>query len=136
MSGLERVSITVDADLLARFDDLLAASGLSNRSEGFRDLIRSRLVEEDVGQGTDSAAATVTLVYDHGRLDVADRLVAAQHEYHDLVLSTMHVHLDDHLCLEVVALRGRAVDLRRVANLLIGMKGVEHGKLVMTALPA
>ena len=130
---LERISLAIEADLLRRFDRLLAESGVANRSEAVRDLVRKRLVEEDEDPKAESAA-TLTLVYDHGTRELSDRLVEIGHEHHSRILSTLHVHLDHDLCLEVMALRGKRRDLRRLATQVLGLKGVLHGGLVVSSL--
>jgi len=130
---LERISLAVEKDLIERFDALVARAGQGNRSEAVRDLIRRRLVEEEWDKGRKEAVASLTLVYDHGKRDLSDRLVEAGHEHHHEVLATMHVHLDHDLCLEVMALRGKPADLRHLAEFMIGLKGVKHGQLVMSS---
>jgi CopG family transcriptional regulator, nickel-responsive regulator len=130
---LERVSLAIERDLLRRFDRLLARRRLGNRSEAVRDLIRRRLVEEANEGGRGEAVASLTLVYDHAQRELSDRLVASGHHSHARVLSTMHVHLDERMCLEVMALRGKPADLRQFADHLIGLKGVKHGQLVLSA---
>ncbi|HET6338656.1 MAG TPA: nickel-responsive transcriptional regulator NikR [Polyangiales bacterium] len=132
MSDLERVSLAIEKDLIERFDALIARDGKANRSEAIRDLIRARLIEEEVSAGRGETVASVTIVYDHQRRDLADRLLTAGHDHHKAVLASMHVHLDEVNCLEVVALRGKAKDVRHLAEHMIGMKGVKHGKLVLT----
>ena len=129
---LERVSLAIDRSLLRRFDRLLGRRGLGNRSEAVRDLIRRRLVEEE-GMTRGEAVGSLTLVYDHEQRELSERLVAAGHHHHARVLSTMHVHLDETLCLEVMALRGKPADMRHFADHLIGLKGVKHGQLVMSS---
>ena len=133
MSELERVSLAIEKELIERFDALIGRDGKANRSEAIRDLIRNRLVEEEVSQGRGELVATVTIVYDHGKRELADRLLNAGHDHHKAVLASMHVHLDEVNCLEVVALRGRAKDVRHLAEHMIGMKGVKHGKLVLSS---
>lgn len=130
---LERISLAIEPDLLRKFDRLLSRSGVPNRSEAVRDLIRKRLVEEDEDPDAE-AAATLTLVYDHDTRELADRLVEIGHEHHANILSTLHVHLGHDLCLEVMALRGRRRDLRRLATQVLGLKGVLHGGLVASSL--
>jgi CopG family nickel-responsive transcriptional regulator len=130
---LERVSLAIEKALLGRFDRLLRKRGLGNRSEAMRDLIRRRLVEEDTLGGRGEAVASLTLVYDHAQRELSDRLVATGHHHHARVLSTMHVHLDERMCLEVMALRGKPAELRHLADHLIGLKGVKHGQLVMSS---
>jgi CopG family nickel-responsive transcriptional regulator len=133
MAELERVSLAIEGELIERFDQLLTRGGHSNRSEAIRDLIRNRVVEAEWAAGRGDCVATVTIVYDHTKRELADRLLETGHEHHRMVLATMHVHLDDTHCLEVMALRGKPADLRHFADHLIGMKGVSHGKLVMSS---
>lgn len=128
---LERISLSIEKALLTRFDGLLRKRRLGNRSEAVRDLIRGRLVEEEAGE--ERAVASLTLVYDHEQRALSDRLVEAGHHHHAQVLSTMHVHLDDRMCLEVMALRGTRAELRHFADHLIGLKGVRHGQLVISS---
>ena len=132
MSDLERVSLTIEKDLIERFDALVARDGKANRSEAIRDLIRARLIEEEIAVGRGEMVASVTIVYDHHKRELADRLLSVGHDHHKAVLASMHVHLDHVNCLEVVALRGKGKDVRHLAEHLIGMKGVKHGKLVLT----
>jgi CopG family nickel-responsive transcriptional regulator len=129
---LERVSLAIERDLLKRFDALLERRDLGNRSEAVRDLIRRRLVEEEAG-GDEEVVGTLTLVYDHGQRELTDRLVEAGHHHQARVLSTLHVHLDDRLCLEVQALRGTPAELRHLADHVLGLKGVKHGQLVVSS---
>jgi CopG family nickel-responsive transcriptional regulator len=129
---LERVSLAIEKELLRRFDALLKRGKLGNRSEAMRDLMRRRLVEDEVS-GRGEVVATLTLVYDHGQRELTDRLVEAGHHHHARVLSTLHVHLDDRLCLEVQALRGTHAELRHLADHVLGLKGVKHGQLVVSS---
>jgi len=130
MADLTRFGISIDQRLLDRFDTLLTHKGYVNRSEAIRDLIRAALVEEDWARDDKEMVGTVTLVYDHHTRDLADKLTEQQHSHHDAIVSALHVHLDAHHCLEVVVVRGRASDVKRLADELIGTKGVKHGKLV------
>lgn len=129
---LERVSLAIEKDLLRRFDALLERRRLGNRSEAVRDLVRRRLVEEEA-EGDEEVVGTLTLVYDHAQRELTDRLVEAGHHHHARVLSTLHVHLDDQLCLEVQALRGTPAELRHLAGHVLGLKGVKHGQLVVSS---
>ena len=108
MSDLERVSVTIERELLERFDHFIELSQHQNRSEAVRDLIRSRLIEEEVATSTGQLMGTVTLVYDHTQRELADRLLAAGHHHEHVTLSTLHVHIDSVHCLEVTVLRGEA----------------------------
>ncbi|WP_020674935.1 nickel-responsive transcriptional regulator NikR [Geopsychrobacter electrodiphilus] len=132
MADLTRFGISIDARLLEQFDQLIDSKGYSNRSEAIRDLIRGTLVEQEWGDMTRETVATVTLVYDHHTRDLADKLTEHQHSHHREILSTLHIHLDAHHCLEVVAIKGQANQVKRIADELIGTKGVKHGKLVAT----
>ena len=134
MPEKERVSLAIEPELLSRFDALIERSGHGNRSEAVRDLIRGRLIEEEwVSSVSGDAVATVTLVYDHSKRDLADRLLEVGHDNHGAIMASMHVHLDHDNCLEVIALRGKPRTLRSIADHLIGMKGVKHGKVVMSS---
>ena len=131
MAELTRFGISIDERLLERFDAMIGEKGYGNRSEAIRDLIRAALVEEDWERDDNKEmVGTVTLVYNHHTRDLADKLTEQQHSHHDAIVSALHVHLDAHHCLEVVVVRGRAADVRRLAAELIGTKGVKHGKLV------
>lgn len=131
--ALERVSIAIEPSLLKEFDRLLAARDLGNRSEAMRDLMRRRLVEDHAADDRGHGVGTLTLVYDHDQRELSDRLVEAGHSHHAHVLATMHVHLDAHLCLEVLALEGPVATLRTFADQVLGLKGVLHGQLVMSS---
>jgi CopG family nickel-responsive transcriptional regulator len=129
---LSRVGISLDEDLLARFDDLIAGRGYTNRSEAIRDMIREALVDErwERSGGDEERVAVVCLVYDHDEHDLGHRLTHVQHDHHDVVVSTMHVHMDRHNCLEVLILRGRAREILATADALIATRGVKLGRLV------
>jgi CopG family nickel-responsive transcriptional regulator len=130
MPDLTRFGISIEDRLLKRFDELIAEKGCANRSEAIRDLIRNALVEDQWARGDEETVGTVTLVYDHHTRDLSDKLTEQQHAHHDAIISALHVHLDPHNCLEVVVVKGKARDVRRLADELIGTKGVKHGKLV------
>lgn len=136
MSNLVRFGVSIDERLLDRYDELIADKAYVNRSEALRDLIRGALVEEQWELGDAEAIGTVTLVYDHHSHDLTDKLTDHQHTHHQEIVSTLHVHLDADHCLEVVVLRGVARDIKRIADSLIGTKGVKHGKFVATTTGA
>jgi CopG family nickel-responsive transcriptional regulator len=132
MSGLSRIGVAIDTDLLTEFDKLIGQRGYTNRSEAFRDLIRDELIEK-VSESPDSqVVGTLTLVYDHHVRMLNDKLTGIQHEFHHSILSTLHVHLDHDNCLEVLIVRGKSAEVRRVADVLISTKGVKHGRLTIT----
>ena len=133
MSELSRIGVAIDAGLLDKFDRLIAQRGYTNRSEAFRDLIRDELVEKAWESPDSHVVGTVTLVYDHHVRLLSEKLTGIQHDFHHSILSTLHVHLDHDNCLEVLVLRGRASDVRKVADALISTKGVKHGRLTITS---
>lgn len=133
MSSLSRIGVAIETDLLAEFDALLAERGSPSRSEAFRDLIRDALIQESAAKGDTRVVGTVTLVYAHHVRLLSEKLTSLQHAFHHVMLSTLHVHLDHEHCLEVVVVRGKASEVRHVANALISMKGVKHGRLTITS---
>ena len=132
MGNTVRFGISLDEKLLDNFDQLIEQKSYMNRSEAIRDLIRASLVEERLGSEDQVAVGTVTLVYNHHVRDLSDKLTEHQHFHHDQIISSLHVHLDAHNCLEVLIIRGAVRDIKQIADELIGVKGVKHGKLVMT----
>jgi len=133
LNQLVRFGISISEELLERFDREIVQKGYANRSEAIRDLIRDNLVEEDWKEEKEEVAGTLTLVYDHHVRGLTDLLTELQHSYHHIILSTMHVHLDEHNCLEVLVLKGKAKETREVADRILGVKGVLHGKLSVTS---
>lgn len=127
MGKLTRFGVSLDEELLEPFDALCAVKGYSNRSEAIRDLIRKALVAEEWHQADGQGAGTLTLVYDHHKNDLVRRLTQMQHDEHDIIIATLHVHLDHHNCLEVLILKGEAARVRALADKLISCKGVKHG---------
>ena len=133
MTELSRFGISIDRRLLDNFDQMIADKGYGNRSEAIRDMIRNALVEEQLSRADDTpTVGTVTLVYDHHTRALSDKLTGHQHSHHDAIVSALHVHLDSHNCLEIIVVRGSAAQVKRLAEELIGTKGVKHGKLVLT----
>ena len=132
MSSLTRFGMSLNSALLDRFDKLISRTGQKNRSEAIRDLIRDALVRYDWEQERGEKVGTITLIYDHHAGDISEKMTELEHHYHQIVISQMHIHLDHDNCLEVLAVRGEAADIYKIANKLIGMKGVKHGKLVAT----
>jgi len=132
MGVLSRIGVALDSDLLKRFDDFISRLGYTNRSEAFRDLIRDRLVAERTASPSATVVGTVTLIYDHHAHGVTEKLTELQHASHELVVSTSHAHLDYDSCLEVLIVHGKSKQVEEFAGRLIGLKGVQHGRLVMT----
>ena len=136
MSDLARIGIAIDSSLLAKFDQLIAQRGYTNRSEAFRDLIRDELVQKSWESPEADVVGTVTLVYDHHVRMLNEKLTDMQHDHHRNILSTMHVHLDRDNCLEVIVVKGKAKNVQKIADRLIGAKGVKHGYLTLTTTGA
>jgi CopG family nickel-responsive transcriptional regulator len=132
MSQLVRLSFSIESPLLQQFEELVAASQCDNRSEFIRDLIRAKVVAQQ-WENDQEALGTITLVYNHHSRLLSDKLVELQHHYHTLILATTHVHLDAHLCAEMVMVKGKANEIRELANLLQQPKGVLHATLSMTS---
>ncbi len=130
--SVTRFGISLESPLLKRFDRLINKKGYASRSEAIRDLIRDSLVTEEWKSDNTETVGTITLVYSHDTRELNDNLNDIQHHYHQLVISTTHIHLDGHNCLEVIIVKGKSEDIKAVADRLIGIKGVKHGKLTAT----
>jgi CopG family nickel-responsive transcriptional regulator len=129
---MQRLTITIDDDLVAEVDEFIAQHGYANRSEAFRDLLRSGLEHAGGGiAGNRHCIATLSYVYDHAARELPKRLTKDFHEHHDLAQATLHVHIDHDSCLEVTVLRGRGEDVRAFADHVIAERGVRHGHVVM-----
>ncbi len=131
---MQRITITLDDDLMDELDAMIAAHGYQNRSEAIRDFARAGMQQaaQDKGQdGAGECVAAVVYVYDHDARDLSSRLVDTYHHHHDLSLATLHVHLDDDNCMEVTALRGPGREVQHFANHIIAERGVKYGRLVM-----
>lgn len=129
MGSTIRFGVSLDSELLERFDALCAERGYENRSEAIRDLIRNTLVQQEWEASGNDVAATLTLVYDHHKSDLAQKITNLQHDAHHLIITTLHVHLDHHNCLEVLVLKGTGDEVRALGQKLISTKGVMFGKL-------
>lgn len=134
-NDLMRFSVAMPEDLLMDFDQLVARRGLAkNRSEVIRDLVREALVEERSAIPGTQVMGTLTIVYDHHAPDLGEKLHTIQHGYYDNVVSSMHVHVDPHTCLEVIVLQGETELVQTIANMILGTKGVKNGKLVLASV--
>lgn len=132
MSTLERFGVSIEDDLLARFDALIKARGYTSRSEAIRDLVRRELVDAEWADPEAEVVGTVTIVYAHHEHELADQLADLQHRYHIAIVCSTHIHLDAHNCLEVVVVRGQSARVKDIADTLISTRGVKHGELVCT----
>jgi CopG family transcriptional regulator, nickel-responsive regulator len=132
MSELVRTGVSLEQDLLNRFDNAISDRGYGNRSEAIRDLIRDHLVSEEIDKNK-VVVGTLTIVYDHHRPNLTEKLVEAQHHAGSRVLAATHVHMDHHNCLEVIIMKGRGGELKDLANRILSLRGVKHGQLVITS---
>ncbi len=127
-----RFGVSMHENLLQQFDTLLSRKGYANRSEAVRDLIRDHLVEEEWREKGRGMVGTITMVYNHHTRGLSNSLTDLQHHFHNLVISTMHLHLDEDNCLEVLVVKGKVDEIKSIADKLISTRGVKHGKLTMT----
>lgn len=130
MSGLVRFGVSIEEDLLAKFDGQIEQKGYTNRSEAIRDLIRERIVEEE-WQTDEETVGTITIVYDHHTRDLTGQLTHLQHSFEGEIKSVLHIHLDHHNCLEVLVVQGRGRVLKSFADKLESVRGVKYGALSM-----
>ncbi len=133
MGRVARFAVSIDEKLLERFDNFLEKKGYVSRSEAIRDLIRNALIEESIGEDRE-VFGTITIVYDHHKKELADRITDIEHSYLENIISTMHIHIDHNHCLETIAVKGKASKIKELADKIISLKGVKHGKLVVTGI--
>lgn len=132
MSEIFRFGISIEKTLLDKFDHLIKKRGYPNRSEALRDLIRQELIREEWREGKEIAGA-ITLVYDHHKRELVDKLMNIQHNYQNIIISTQHIHLDHNNCLEILAVKGNSKEVQKLADTLKSVKGVKHGTLSMSS---
>lgn len=133
MRRIERVGVSLDKKLLSMFDKLITKQGYQNRSEAIRDLIRQQISSERLKNPKAKAVAAVVLVYDHHSTKLINRLTDLQHSHILQTISSMHIHLDEHDCLEVIVLRGRVGEINKMAEGIISLKGVKLGRINLVA---
>lgn len=131
--GVARFSISLPVELAAQLARMTREKGYDNRSLAVADMIRAHLVEHRQKFGDEEIAGTITLLYDHHKQHVQAALTDIQHDHHEVIIATLHVHLDHHNCMELLAVRGKATVIKRIADELIAAKGVKHGKLTVTS---
>ena len=131
MSELTRTTLAIEKDLLEKFDAWLSSRGYNNRSEAMRDLIRSALTEQEWSTPNAQVVAALSIIYDHAAHTLAQQLTHLQHADHHAILCSQHVHLDNHQCLEVILMAGKAKQLRRMADAIVTTRGVRAGKLTL-----
>jgi CopG family transcriptional regulator, nickel-responsive regulator len=133
LSELIRFGVSIEQDLLENYDRLIGERGYATRSEALRDLIRDALIQQKIESESDvSALGSLTLVYDHHTRNLLQEMSAIQHDFHDNILSVMHLHVSHEDCLEIIALRGIVSEIVELANRLLSLKGIKNGKLFLT----
>ncbi|MGI8670124.1 MAG: nickel-responsive transcriptional regulator NikR [Aridibacter sp.] len=133
MSELIRFGVSIDANLLENFDRLIAERSYENRSEALRDLIRDALIQQKIEtHGETQALGSLTVVYDHHARNLPKDMGEIQHEFHENILSVMHLHVNHDDCLEIIALKGVVAKITELSDTLLSLKGIKHGKLFLT----
>ncbi len=132
MSSLVRFSLSLEKTLLDRLETLVKRSRCDNRSEFVRDMIRNRLVEHEWREGGE-VVGTITLVYDHHKRELNNKLISLQHHHHDMIMATTHVHLDEHMCAEMILAKGAAEEISSLADELRQQKGILHAALSLSS---
>ncbi len=129
---VSRLSVTMPANLLKRLDAMIRRKGYANRSQAVSEIIAARVVEDESSSSAAEIAGTITLVYDHHKRDLQTHLTDIQHNLEGIVIAVLHVHLDHHHCMEVLAVKGRSDKVHQLADALATVKGVQHAKLTVT----
>ncbi len=129
MDQVQRVGISLESELLRQFDTFIARQGYTSRSEAVRDLIRDRLTQAQLGEPQTEAIAAVFVVYDHHQAQLAQKLIKLQHSHLLKTISSMHVHIGHHECLEVILLRGKVSEITKLGDHIVSLKGVKLGKV-------
>ncbi len=134
MNGTTRFGISMNSELLNDFDRLILKMGYKSRSEAIRDMVRQRLVDQEWIEPHKETIGTITLVFSHEVRELSKVLTSLEHNYYKNILSSMHIHLDPHNCLEVLIVKGKSGTIRKIADKLISTRGVRHGKLTMSTI--
>ncbi len=134
MANIIRFGVSIDEKLLNWFDSIISDKGYVNRSEAIRDLIRDMKVSEETADPDSEIFGTLTIIYSHDVREISDKLNEIQHHYFRTIVTSNHIHLDEHNCLEVLILRGKAIDVNSIADKILSVKNVRHGKLTVTSI--
>lgn len=132
MSHLVRFGVSIEPELLKEFDAMIDGA-YPNRSEAIRDLIRDKLVEREWQEEDQEVIGSLTMIYDHHTRGLTEKMLKLQHRYHHLFKSNLHLHLNHDCCLEIIVVQGQAKEVKEVAQTLVGLKGVQHGKLTISS---
>ncbi|AEH23241.1 transcriptional regulator NikR, CopG family [Thermodesulfobacterium geofontis OPF15] len=134
MEKLARFGISIPEELLKAFDEYIERKHYANRSEAIRDLIRQKLVEEEWRESKEEVVGVITYLYDHHKRELTDKLIEIQHDYYDKIITTQHIHVDHDRCLEAILVRGKANEIKDLADKIQAQKGVLHLNLALTTL--
>ncbi len=129
---ITRFGVSIEPDLLQKFDKTIKKEGYTNRSEAIRDVIRKNIINQDTTDPDSEAIGTLTMIFDHHTGNLTNKLLDLQHDHHNEILTTTHVHIDHHNCLEVLVLKGKTGRIQKLAENIIALKGIKHGELVIT----
>ena len=129
---ITRFGVSIEPDLLKKFDKIIKKEGYNNRSEKIRDMIRKNLISQDATDSNSQSIGTLTMIYDHHTGNLNNRLLELQHDHHSEILSTTHIHVDHNNCLEVLVLKGKTRNIKKLADNIKALKGIKHGELVIT----
>jgi CopG family nickel-responsive transcriptional regulator len=132
MEKITRFGVSIEPDLLEKFDRMMKKKRYTNRSEAIRDIIREHLISEHVKNPSAEVIGTLTMIYDHHTGPLVDRLLEIQHDHYQEILTTTHIHIDHNTCLEVLVLSGKAQNIQKLADTIKALKGIKHGELVIT----
>ncbi len=129
---ITRFGVSIEPELLKKFDKMIKKEGYENRSEAIRDLIRGNIIDEKSKNPDENVIGTLTMIYDHHTGNLTNKLLDLQHNHHSEILSTTHIHVDHHNCLEVLVLKGKSGSVQKLADSIKALKGIKHGELVIT----
>jgi CopG family nickel-responsive transcriptional regulator len=129
---ITRFGVSIEPELLKKFDKIIKKEGYTNRSEKIRDVIRKNLINQETTNPDSKAIGTLTMIYNHHTSNLTNKLLDLQHEHHNEILTTTHVHIDNYNCLEVLVLKGKTGRIKKLAEKIVALKGIKHGELVIT----
>ena len=129
---ITRFGVSIEPELLKKFDKVIKKKGYYNRSEAIRDIVRENILKIDTSDPDSEAIGTLTIMYDHHEGTLSNKLLDLQHDHHNEILSTTHIHIDHHNCLEVLVLKGKTGNIKKLADNIKAIKGIKHGELVIT----
>ncbi len=133
MQNITRFGVSIEPELLNKFDKIIKKEGYNNRSEAIRDLIRKDIVSDTIQQPDSEVIGTLTMIYDHHIGNLTNQLLDIQHDHHNEILNTTHIHIDHDTCLEVLIIKGKISNVKKLADNIKSLKGIKHGELVVSS---